>query len=229
MSLCLVTGGAGFIGSSLARALLARGDKVRIIDNFSSGKRENLADFADKIDLIEGDILDDKALARAVDGAELIFHEAAIPSVPKSMAEPVENHAANATRHDPRARAGPPREGPARRLRRVVGGVRRRPRAAEDRDDGARADLALRRIEAGRRAVHADLRPRVRAGDRLPALLQRVRSAAGSAVRVRGRHPEIHHRGAGRQAAAHLRRRFAVARLLLHRQRHRSQLQGGVG
>ncbi|HVT06599.1 MAG TPA: SDR family oxidoreductase [Polyangia bacterium] len=97
MSLCLVTGGAGFIGSSLARALLARGDKVRIIDNFSSGKRENLADFADKVDLIEGDILDDKALARAVDGAELIFHEAAIPSVPKSMAEPVENHAANAT------------------------------------------------------------------------------------------------------------------------------------
>ncbi|HXU61212.1 MAG TPA: NAD-dependent epimerase/dehydratase family protein, partial [Polyangia bacterium] len=97
MSLCLITGGAGFIGSSLARALLARGDKVRIIDNFSSGKRENIADFLDKIDLIEGDILDDKALARAVEGTELIFHEAAIPSVPKSMAEPVENHAANAT------------------------------------------------------------------------------------------------------------------------------------
>jgi UDP-glucose 4-epimerase len=97
VSLCLVTGGAGFIGSSLARALLARGDKVRIIDNFSSGKRENLADIADKVDLIEGDILDDKALARAVEGTELIFHEAAIPSVPKSMAEPVENHAANAT------------------------------------------------------------------------------------------------------------------------------------
>jgi len=97
VSLCLVTGGAGFIGSSLARALLARGDKVRIIDNFSSGKRENLADIADKVDLIEGDILDDKALARAVEGTELIFHEAAIPSVPKSMAEPIENHAANAT------------------------------------------------------------------------------------------------------------------------------------
>jgi UDP-glucose 4-epimerase len=97
VSLCLVTGGAGFIGSSLARALLARGDKVRIIDNFSSGKRENLADMADKVDLIEGDILDDKALARAVEGTELIFHEAAIPSVPKSMAEPIENHAANAT------------------------------------------------------------------------------------------------------------------------------------
>ena len=97
MSLCLVTGGAGFIGSSLARALIARGDRVRVIDNFSSGRRENLADIADQIELLEGDILDDRALARAIEGVELVFHEAAIPSVPKSMAEPIENHAANAT------------------------------------------------------------------------------------------------------------------------------------
>ena len=97
MSLCLVTGGAGFIGSSLARALIARGDRVRVIDNFSSGKRENLADIADQIELVEGDILDDRALARAINGVELVLHEAAIPSVPKSMAEPIENHAANAT------------------------------------------------------------------------------------------------------------------------------------
>jgi UDP-glucose 4-epimerase len=97
MSLCLVTGGAGFIGSSLARALIARGDRVRVIDNFSSGKRENLADIIDRIELLEGDILDEQALARAVEGVELVFHEAAIPSVPKSMAEPIENHAANAT------------------------------------------------------------------------------------------------------------------------------------
>ncbi len=97
MSLCLVTGGAGFIGSSLARALIARGDRVRVIDNFSSGKRENLADLAERIELVEGDILDERALARAIEGVELVFHEAAIPSVPKSMAEPLENHAANAT------------------------------------------------------------------------------------------------------------------------------------
>src|SRR5579862_3683107 len=94
---CLVTGGAGFIGSSLARALVARGDRVRVIDNFSSGKRENLADIADRIELVEGDILDDGALGKAVEGVELVFHLAAIPSVPKSMAEPIENHAANAT------------------------------------------------------------------------------------------------------------------------------------
>jgi UDP-glucose 4-epimerase len=97
MALYLVTGGAGFIGSSLARALLARGDGVRIIDNFSSGKHENLADIIDRVELVEGDILDDRALAKAIEGVEVVFHEAAIPSVPKSMAEPLENHAANAT------------------------------------------------------------------------------------------------------------------------------------
>jgi UDP-glucose 4-epimerase len=93
----LVTGGAGFIGSSLARALLARGDRVRIIDNFSSGRRENIADFVGGVELVEGDILDPAALRRAVEGIEVIFHEAAIPSVPKSMAEPIENHEANAS------------------------------------------------------------------------------------------------------------------------------------
>jgi nucleoside-diphosphate-sugar epimerase len=97
MALYLVTGGAGFIGSSLARALLARGDSVRIIDDFSSGRRDNLADIARDIELIEADILDGVALGRAMDGVEYVFHEAAIPSVPKSMAEPLENHAANAT------------------------------------------------------------------------------------------------------------------------------------
>jgi nucleoside-diphosphate-sugar epimerase len=91
----LVTGGAGFIGSAIARALLARGEKVRIIDDFSSGKRENLAGM--DVELIEGSILDESALARAVQGTKVVFHEAAIPSVPKSMAEPLQNHHANAT------------------------------------------------------------------------------------------------------------------------------------
>ena len=97
MSLYLVTGGAGFIGSSIARALIARGDGVRIVDNFSTGKRENIADLAEHIELLEGDIRDDKLLARAMAGVEVVFHEAAIASVPASMAEPLENHAVNAT------------------------------------------------------------------------------------------------------------------------------------
>jgi len=97
MALYLVTGGAGFIGSSIARALIKRGDQVRIIDNFSSGRRENFADFAREVELIEADILDPTALRRALQGVEVVYHEAAIPSVPKSMAEPIENHEANAT------------------------------------------------------------------------------------------------------------------------------------
>jgi UDP-glucose 4-epimerase len=97
MALYLVTGGAGFIGSSIARALIQRGDRVRIIDNFSSGRRQNVADFAGEVDLIEADILDPAALRRALEGVEVVYHEAAIPSVPKSMAEPIENHEANAT------------------------------------------------------------------------------------------------------------------------------------
>ena len=97
MGLYLVTGGAGFIGSSIARALIARGDGVRVLDNFSTGKRENLADIADRIELLEGDIRDDKLLGHATSGVEVIFHEAAIASVPQSMAEPLENHAVNAT------------------------------------------------------------------------------------------------------------------------------------
>jgi UDP-glucose 4-epimerase len=97
MGLYLVTGGAGFIGSSIARALISRGDGVRIIDNFSTGKRENLADIASRIELLEGDIRDDRLLAKALAGVEVVYHEAAIASVPQSMAEPLENHAVNAT------------------------------------------------------------------------------------------------------------------------------------
>ena len=97
MGLYLVTGGAGFIGSSIARALIARGDGVRVIDNLSTGTRENLADIAARIEFLEGDIRDDKLLARATSGVEVVFHEAAIASVPQSMAEPLENHSVNAT------------------------------------------------------------------------------------------------------------------------------------
>jgi UDP-glucose 4-epimerase len=93
----LVTGGAGFIGSSLVRALLARGDRVRVIDNFFSGKRENLAEVAGDIELIEGDVRDEAAVARACAGVELIFHQAAIPSVPRSLADPISSNDANVT------------------------------------------------------------------------------------------------------------------------------------
>jgi UDP-glucose 4-epimerase len=91
----LVTGGAGFIGSSIARALLKRGDRVRVLDNFFSGKRENLADVASDVELIEGDIRDAATVARACAGVEVVFHEAAIPSVPRSLADPISSNEVN--------------------------------------------------------------------------------------------------------------------------------------
>src|SRR5688500_13494103 len=93
----LVTGGAGFIGSSICRALVQRGDNVRVIDNFASGRRENLADLGAGIELHEGDILDGSALQRAAQGCDVIFHQAAIPSVPRSVSAPLPSHQANTT------------------------------------------------------------------------------------------------------------------------------------
>src|SRR5437588_7882555 len=95
MAVYLITGLAGFIGSSIARELLKRGESVRGIDNFSSGKRENVEEFKHKIDFVEADLLDTTAVASACKGADYIFHEAAIPSVPKSVIDPLPSHESN--------------------------------------------------------------------------------------------------------------------------------------
>jgi UDP-glucose 4-epimerase len=88
MALYLVTGGAGFIGSSIAQALLASGESVRILDDFSSGRRENVENLPGRADLIEGTISDPETVARAMRGVEVVFHEAAIPSVVRSVENP---------------------------------------------------------------------------------------------------------------------------------------------
>src|SRR5215467_14539431 len=95
MALYLVSGIAGFIGSSIARALLARGDEVRGIDNYSTGKRENLAEIMKQIDFREADLLDLEAVQEACREVDYIFHEAAIPSVPKSVLDPLGSNQAN--------------------------------------------------------------------------------------------------------------------------------------
>jgi UDP-glucose 4-epimerase len=84
----LVTGGAGFIGSHIVEALVAQGAAVRVLDNFSTGKRENLNVVRDQIDILEGDLRDPTMIRRAVDGVDVIFHEAAFVSVPQSMEQP---------------------------------------------------------------------------------------------------------------------------------------------
>ena len=84
----LITGGAGFIGSHIARALLEQGADVRVLDNFSSGKRENLKGL--NVEILEGDLRDASTVTRAVQGVEVIFHEAAFVSVPESMEKPQE-------------------------------------------------------------------------------------------------------------------------------------------
>lgn len=97
MALYLVTGVAGFIGSAVARALLAQGDRVRGVDDFATGRRENIAEILDRIDFREEDINDAKAMAEACRGVDYVLHQAAIPSVPKSIADPVGSNHVNVT------------------------------------------------------------------------------------------------------------------------------------
>jgi nucleoside-diphosphate-sugar epimerase len=94
MSHFLVTGGAGFIGSHLSEELVRRGHRVRVADNFSSGKRANLAHVSG-VEIVEGDIADPAFAKRAVEGCEFVLHQAAIPSVPRSVKDPVSSNRAN--------------------------------------------------------------------------------------------------------------------------------------
>ncbi len=93
----LVTGGAGFIGSHIAAQLLANGEKVRILDDFSTGKQSNLEAFKDDVEVIRGDLRDPDALARAVDGCQYVYQQAALRSVPRSIDDPRANNDVNVT------------------------------------------------------------------------------------------------------------------------------------
>lgn len=88
----LVTGGAGFIGSNLADELIRQGAKVRIIDNFATGFRENIEEINGDFEFVEGDITDEATVAKVVEGVEVVFHQAALPSVPRSVENPAETH-----------------------------------------------------------------------------------------------------------------------------------------
>src|SRR5687767_1848856 len=103
MALHLVTGGAGFIGSHVTERLLSEGHDVRVVDDFSTGRRENLefapasSDPWGRLEVVPGDITDEDTARRAVKGVEIVLHQAAIPSVPRSVSDPLASHEANAT------------------------------------------------------------------------------------------------------------------------------------
>ncbi|MGN6137088.1 MAG: SDR family oxidoreductase [Aureliella sp.] len=93
----LVTGGAGFIGSHIVQALVERGDRVRVLDNLCTGFRHNLAPVANDVEFIEGDVADESAVSRAIQGVELVYHQAALASVPLSLEQPLATHRACVT------------------------------------------------------------------------------------------------------------------------------------
>jgi len=93
----LVTGGAGFIGSHIAEALVRRGERVRVLDNLSTGHLSNMDGFRDRIEFVEGDLIDGNLVAEVVDGVDCIFHEAALASVPLSVERPLDTNAACVT------------------------------------------------------------------------------------------------------------------------------------
>jgi len=95
MARYLITGGAGFIGSNLAHALVARGDAVRILADFSTGRSRNLAGIEDRVELVRGDLRDPDVVATAVRGVEIILHQAALNSNPRSIKEPAPTNAVN--------------------------------------------------------------------------------------------------------------------------------------
>lgn len=96
MSRYLVTGGAGFIGSHICEELLRRGESTAVLDNFATGRRENIQHLLSNLELIEGDLRDLDTVRRAVRGADYVLHQGALPSVPRSVADPITTHEVNA-------------------------------------------------------------------------------------------------------------------------------------
>ncbi len=180
----LVTGGAGFIGSNLVRALLERGDEVRVLDNFSTGNRANL-DGLD-VEIVEGELRSYERVHNAVRKAEIVYHLGALGSVPRSVQDPLTSSAVNVEGTLNVLLAA--RDEGVRRVvfsssTSVYGSSRRLPTPEEE---PLRPDLAVRRREARGRALLHQLQPRLRlVRDGRAALLQRLRAASEPVLAVR--------------------------------------------
>ena len=229
MSHYVVTGGAGFIGSAIVRKLLAEGaSRVVVIDNLLTGQERNIEEIRSRIDFQRADIRNYEEIAPLIRGAAVVFHEAAIPSVPRSIDDPVPSHDVNANGTFNVLRAAKEGQAGTRGLCRLQLGLRRYRRAPQSGEHDSAAEIALRAAETGGRILRQHLLRRVRPGDGIAALLQRVRSAAGSLERLFRRALALHDVGAGPQSAEHLRRWRAIARLHLRGRRGGAQSEGGA-
>ena len=212
--LALVTGGGGFIGSNLVERLLERGHDVKVLDNFSTGSRRNLAPFEGALELIEGDLRSYERVSHAVRDCEVVFHEGALPSVPRSVQDPITSNEVNVDGTLNVLLAGARRRGTTRGVRVVVVDLRRPSGSARASRPCARRRSRPTRSRSWPPRVLWRRSKRLRPRDGRAALLQRLRTAPGPDLALRGGDPAVHHRRARGGAAAHdLRRRRAVARL----------------
>ena len=223
MSKVLVTGGAGFIGSNLVRALLERGDEVRVLDNFSTGNRAQPRGLSD-VEVVEGELRSYERVHNAVRGVEVVFHLGALGSVPRSVQDPLTSSAVNV-------------EGTLNVLLAARDeGVRRVVFASSSSVYGnarrAAARPRRRRPIRSRRTASRSSRPSATASasaasTALETVVLRYFNVFGPrqdpTLAVRGRRAALHHRDRGRRAGHDLRRRRAVARLHLRRQRRRRE------
>ena len=178
--LYLVTGGAGFIGSHLVEELVKQGQRVRVIDTLSTGKRENIEPFLEKIEFIEGDIRDLGLVRKAMDGVDYVLHQAAVPSVPRSVKDPLTTNAANV-------------DGTLNILIAARDADVKRVVYAQTGGDETTAALALRREQARWGALLPGFLSRLRSGGGRPALLQRLRPAARPRIAVCRRRAQVYH------------------------------------
>ncbi len=225
----LVTGGAGFIGSHIAERLADLGHEVRVLDNFSTGKRENLASFAGRVTVIEADIRDLAALKNAARGVDVVFHEAALASVPRSVDDPVTSDEVNV--HGTLNVLVAARDAGVRRVvyassSSIYGNSPELPKR-EDMTPAPESPYAAGKLAGELYCSVFSLS--VPAPVRRPPLLQRLRAAPGSVVAVRGRRAALHEGAPPRGAARHLRRRRAVARFHVRPERRgREPRRGGA-
>ena len=182
MTSILVTGGAGFIGSHLVEELLAKGHRVRVLDNFSSGRRERLEPFSGEIEIVDGDLRSRQTVREAVHGVDFVLHQAAVPSVPQSVEDPVTTNDVNVGGTLHLLEAARDSGGQAPRQRLFLLGVRRQRNRAEDRRHGTGTDLPVRRFQVDGGVLLPGVLASVRFRNGVAQVFQRFRAGHGSPV-----------------------------------------------